>query len=251
MSDHFRGNHANDIDGRKSYYPAMLDVTDRPCVIVGGGSVAERKAAALLEAGAKVTVVSPTITGQFEAWEAEGKLEVLAQPYTVGMPILAKAWLIFTATDNAEVNAQVHAEAEALGKLVNVVDDAGASSFIVPSFMRRGELTIAVSTGGSSPAAAVVVRKQLELMFGEEYGSYLDLLHELRLALQKTVDDTKIRQKLFRMMLDWPLLALFQMGLMDETLQTELVRRVVEEPTIEGIERVGAWLSLQMPVKGQ
>lgn len=234
-------------DGVKIWYPVLLDLEGKPCLIVGGGRVAERKARTLMEAGASVTLVSPQLTPQLEAWTAEGLIRTRREEYTTGLPVLAEALLVFAATGNAEVNAQICAEAEAHGKLVNSVDDAEAGGFIVPATLRRGRLTLAVSTAGASPALAVKVRRQLEDVFGEEYAPYLELMHELRMTVQANVSDSSKRQELFRAMLAWELLPLFKPGeLPNDHFRSELLRRVAEDPTPEGIRSIGDWLlSLQ------
>ncbi|WP_261381185.1 precorrin-2 dehydrogenase/sirohydrochlorin ferrochelatase family protein [Paenibacillus cremeus] len=238
----------------RPYYPVMLNMAGAPCCLIGGGRVAERKALALLEAEAHVTVVSPVFTPQLEAWAAAGSITALRRRYEPGLPALAAARLVFASTDDASVNAAVRAEAEALGKLVNVADDAAASGFIVPATVRRGRLTLAVSTAGASPAAAAMVRRRLEGTFGPEYGPYLELLHELRLVVQQAVPDTAVRQELFRAMLEWQLLPLLKSEASSEALETlrgDLLHRVQQAPTLEGIRSIGAWIGLQQPEAGR
>ncbi|MBP1156611.1 MULTISPECIES: bifunctional precorrin-2 dehydrogenase/sirohydrochlorin ferrochelatase [unclassified Paenibacillus] len=227
----------------KTWYPIMLDLEGKPCLIVGGGRVAERKARTLMKAGASVTVVSPQVTPQLEAWKAEGLIQTQHEVYTIGLAVLAEAWLVFAATGDAMVNAQVCAEAEALGKLVNSADDAETGGFIVPATLRRGRLTLAISTAGASPALAAKVRRQLEDVFGEEYEHYLELLHELRLTVQAIVPDTSERQELFRAMLGWELLPLLKSNSVSTVqLRSELLKRVEADPTTEGIHLIGSWL---------
>ncbi|MCM3270904.1 precorrin-2 dehydrogenase/sirohydrochlorin ferrochelatase family protein [Paenibacillus elgii] len=229
--------------GVKSYYPAMLDLEGRPCAVIGGGRVAERKARALLEAGAHVTVVSPVFTPQLEAWAASGAVRALRERYAPGLPALAEARLVFAATDDASVNAQVCAEAEALGKFVNAADDGAGGGFLVPAAVRRGRLTLAVSTAGASPGLAAALRRRLEEAFGEEYAPYVELLHELRGIVQQAVPETGQRQELFRGMLEWELLSLLRSGRVDPAeLRAELARRVLQDPTTGGIEAIGDWL---------
>lgn len=236
----------------KTWYPVMLDLESKPCLIVGGGRVAERKARALMEAGASVTVVSPQVTPQLEAWADEGLIRTQKNVYTIGLAVMAEARLVFAATGDATVNAQVCAEAEALGKLVNSADDAEAGGFIVPATLRRGRLTLSISTAGASPALAAKVCRQLEDTFGEEYAHYLELLHELRSAVQTTVADTSERQELFRAMMSWELLPLLKSDSVSTVqLRSELLKRLEADPTIEGIHLIGAWLRrLQDPLNG-
>ncbi|UQZ86728.1 Precorrin-2 dehydrogenase [Paenibacillus konkukensis] len=222
-----------------NYYPLMINIADKPCVIVGGGAVAERKAQALLEAGAAVTVVSPEATSRLRQWQQEGKLRLIAEPYRPLMSCIRSAYLIFAATDRPDVNKAVRLEAEQQGKLVNVADDAVRSGFIVPATVRRGKLLIAVSTAGASPAVAKKVKRELEQAFGEEYEQYLDLLQELRVLIQSVVPDTQRRQELFKRMLEWELLSWIRSGRFDERAKAELLERIGLEPTAQGMDAIG------------
>ncbi|ULL17876.1 bifunctional precorrin-2 dehydrogenase/sirohydrochlorin ferrochelatase [Paenibacillus sp. H1-7] len=226
----------------KNYYPLMLDLQDKPCVIIGGGAVAERKAESLIEAGASVTVISPVCTHKLVQWAESGVLEAVYETYRTQMPQVQRAVLVFAATDRPDINEAVRLEAEALGKLVNVADDAERSGFIVPAAVRRGRLLLAVSTAGASPAVARKVKQELEQSFGEEYGEYLELLQELRLIVQRMVSDTKVRQEMFRRMLDWELLPWIRSGELQAAEKDELIRRIELEPTPGTMERIRIWI---------
>ena len=235
---------------RKTYYPLMLQAEDKPCVIIGGGSVAERKAEALLEAGARVTVISPACTPRLGGWAKDGTIKHIPSTYQPGMQELANALLVFAATNRSEVNAAIRMEAEAMGKLVNVADDSEGSGFIVPATVRRGRLLIAVSTAGASPAAARKVKQQLEETFGDEYEAYLDLLQELRVFVQSIVEDTAVRQQWFRHMLEWELLLLIRSGRLEPPDRLNLMEMIHKDPTTEGMERVKDWLQSRLPSTG-
>lgn len=237
---------SHSADKESSYYPLMLNVMGQPCFVVGGGAVAERKAQGLLEAGARVTMVSPSFTPQLEVWEQQGRLTLVREAYRCGMPEVREALLLFAATDNHEVNEAVCLEARALGKLVNSADDAEGSGFIVPAVVRRGKLLLTVSTSGASPAVARKVREQLEQSFGEEYEVYLDLLHELRLWVQANVSGTQVRQEMFRHMLAWPLLDWIRTGALHQEAKDELLDRLASEPTVAGIAAVSTWIQEQV-----
>lgn len=226
----------------KNYYPVMLDLQDKPCVIIGGGAVAERKAESLIEAGASVTVISPVCTPRLVEWAEIGMLETVYEAYRTHLAQVQRAVLVFAATDRPEINEAVRLEAEALGKLVNVADDAEHSGFIVPAAVRRGMLLLAVSTAGASPAVARKVKQELEQSFGEEYGEYLELLQELRMLIQHKLSDTKMRQEMFRRMLDWELLPWIRSEGFQAAEKDELVRRIELEPTFETMERIGSWI---------
>jgi len=162
-------------------YPIFVILEDKPCLVVGGGSVGERKVLDLLEAGARVTVLSkgltPTLTKLAQAGEIRYLNEVFTPDRVNGMV------LVLAATDDLELNAQVSAAAQARGIWVNVADAPEYCSFIVPARVRRGELTLAISTGGASPAVAQKLRQELEQRFGPEYKPYLALLQGVRTRL--------------------------------------------------------------------
>jgi len=168
-----------------SYYPVFLDTADKRCVVIGGGQVALRKVNTLLEYGAKIDVISPEICPEL-AGLLPTKLEqirIFPRHYRPGD--LAGAFLAIVATDNHEINFQVAREARSQGVLVNVVDNAENSDFILPSLVRRGDVTIAVSTAGRSPALARKIRTRLERDFGEEYAILVKLVAEIRRELKQ------------------------------------------------------------------
>ncbi|MFC1872130.1 bifunctional precorrin-2 dehydrogenase/sirohydrochlorin ferrochelatase [Chloroflexota bacterium] len=163
------------------YYPVFLKLNNQPCVVVGGGEVALRKVFTLREYGAHVTVISPEISPEMERMGSSGEIAVLKRAYHEGD--LAGAFLTIAATDDKEINYAVSAEARRCRCLVNVVDDGENSDFIVPSIMKRGDITVAVSTGGRSPALARKLRLHLEEVLGDEYSKLLDIVAEVRVEL--------------------------------------------------------------------
>ena len=160
------------------YYPALLDLRDRLVVLVGGGRVAARKAASLLDCGARLRLVAPEICAEIKALLPEGGIEHRAREFEPGD--LQGAVLAVSATDHESVNRQVAEEAEKRGMFVNVVDVPWLCSFIVPAVVRRDALVLAVSTSGASPAAARKVRQGLEREFGPEWGPYLRIMAAAR-----------------------------------------------------------------------
>ncbi|HID64919.1 MAG TPA: bifunctional precorrin-2 dehydrogenase/sirohydrochlorin ferrochelatase [Anaerolineae bacterium] len=182
-------------------YPLTLVGLDAArCVVVGGGAVAARKVAGLRQAGAKPIVISPTLCPELEAQAAQGEVEVVRRPYRQGD--LTGARLVIAATDDPAVNEAVCREAQAVGCLINVVDDPAHCSFFVPAVVRRGALTIAVSTGGKSPALARRIRQQLESLFDPAYGPLLDLLSRMRPTVQAAVSDPRRRATFWERLLD-------------------------------------------------
>lgn len=165
------------------HYPVFLRIQGRRCVVVGGGPVASRKAKALLEHGAKVKVVSPELCPELKELAETNTIQFVSRSYEDGD--LRRVTLAVAATDDAQINQKVLAEARKRGVLINVVDDLENSDFIVPSYLRRGDVTIAISTGGKSPALARKIRTKLETDFGPEYGSLATLLDEVRSELKK------------------------------------------------------------------
>lgn len=150
------------------YYPVALQMTDRAVVVVGGGAVAARKVDALLAAGARVTVVAPALAPSLAGLAAEGRITHVQRNYRGG-DVEGHA-LTFVAVDDPAVSRRVAEEARARGVWVNVADDAEHCDFLLPSVLRRGELVVAVSTGGASPALARAVRERLEAVVGEDDG---------------------------------------------------------------------------------
>jgi siroheme synthase-like protein len=166
-----------------SYYPIYLEMTGRCCAVIGGGAVAERKVEALLAAGAAVTIISPIVTDLLGRWVEEGRVSHTARRYAPGD--IAGYELAFIATDDSAVNAAVYEEGRNRGVWVNAADDPAHCDFILPSVLRRGELTIAVSTGGKSPALSRSIREQLESHFSDDYRSLVEVAAEVRNELQQ------------------------------------------------------------------
>jgi siroheme synthase-like protein len=165
------------------YYPLFLNIAGRRCVVVGGGQVALRKVEMLLEFGAEVLAISPEFCPELEEMARDGCVTLLGRSYQAGD--LRDARVAVAATDDNETNQAVVREARERGALVNVVDDAAASDFIVPSYVHRGDVTVAVSTAGRSPALARKLRTRLEEQFGPEYATLALLLGEVRAEVRK------------------------------------------------------------------
>jgi precorrin-2 dehydrogenase/sirohydrochlorin ferrochelatase len=181
----------------------MVDLAGRRAVVVGGGAVAERKVRRLLECRADVTVVSPTATAPLRRLAAAGRLDLVRRE--VRTSDLRGAFLVLAATDRAEVNRRVAQAATRRGALVNVADDPAACTFQAPAVARRGDLTIAISTGGGSPALAKRIRERLETVIGPEYEAFLDALRALRERIRRAVPDSAARQALLRRAVASPL----------------------------------------------
>lgn len=173
------------------YLPLFLDVTGQACVVIGGGAVAERKVRALIEAAAKVTVVSPSVTSGMAEEIRRGTVQHVGRAYKYGD--IRGFKLAFVATGAAGVAAAASREAKELGVPVNVADVPGLCTFITPSVLRRGDLQIAISTGGASPGLARALRQQLEESFGAEYAVLVELLAAARRYLHEREPDVRRR----------------------------------------------------------
>jgi precorrin-2 dehydrogenase/sirohydrochlorin ferrochelatase len=160
------------------YYPICLDISGKRCVVIGGGNVAERKVERLLACGARVEVVGKELTPALAAWKGDGR--IIHREADFEEAHLAGASLVIGATDDETVNGRVAQSARARGIPVNIVDDPARCDFILPSVVERGDLVIAVSTGGKSPALARKIREELEGVYGMEYAILLEILGELR-----------------------------------------------------------------------
>ena len=163
------------------YIPIFFDVTGRPCIVIGGGEVAARKVESLIEAGARVTVVSPRLSPSLQAAVARGLVTHIARDYAPGD--IKGCVLSYAATDDPKLHRELAAEARTLGIPINVADVPELCSFIAPAVVKRGALQIAISTSGASPAFAARIRRELDDRFGAEYALTLDLMRAARRRL--------------------------------------------------------------------
>jgi len=160
------------------FYPILVDLQGKKALVVGGGKVAQRKIETLLEHGATVQVVAKELTASLEELRRAGRIEFLGEEFSE--TFVDGVFVVFAATDDASLNRRVSRTAQQRSLLVNAVDQPADCNFIVPSVLSRGDLVIAVSTSGKSPAFARKVRVELEQSFGEEYGLFLNLMGNLR-----------------------------------------------------------------------
>ena len=189
-------NHGDDEIRRSVPYSIALILEDSHCLVVGGGTVALRKVEALMESGAKVKVVSPDVAPELAALQETEVLDIERRKFLV--EDLAGIFLVISATDDREVNELVAKEARRRGMLVNVVDVPELCNFYVNAQVRRGDLTISVSTGGASPALAGKIRREIEGVYGEEYADFLALMREYRPVIIGKVPDLDDRGKVFK-----------------------------------------------------
>ena len=161
------------------------------CLIVGGGTVAQRKAATLLDAKATITVVSPKVTPRLSAWVKRGIITWKVGKYRTRH--LKGATLVIGATNDTFVNEQVFQDACSAGIPVNIVDDPAHCTFIVPSVFTKGPFQLAVSTGGAAPAIAAKLRREIEKMISDEHVSLVTELKKMRPEIKRldAADKTK------------------------------------------------------------
>jgi precorrin-2 dehydrogenase/sirohydrochlorin ferrochelatase len=195
-------------------YPVNFNLNKRECLVLGGGEVAERKTNALLSAGGRVTVLSPRLTPKLRELSAKGRITHVNSSFHPGS--IGSFFLVFCATDNAEVNRLAADEARNKGALVNVADAPELCDFTVPANVVRGDLVITVSTNGKSPALARRLREELEQRYGPEYGLYLELVARLRSELMMRPGTATQRQSFWRDLLDHEVLDLLRAGKINE-----------------------------------
>ena len=193
-----------------AYYPVYLSLAERLVVVIGGGSIAERKVAGLLPSGARVRVVALELTPELARLAGSGEIEHRARDYRPGD--LEGAFLALAEPGGAVRDEAFSTEAEARGIFANVEDVVECCSFIAPSIVRRGDLVIAISTSGRAPALAVRLRQRLEQELGPEYGALLELAGRLRRPLARAVPEFEERRRRWYELVDSEVLALFRAG---------------------------------------
>jgi siroheme synthase-like protein len=198
--------------GRPSVYPVSLIVAGRPCLVVGAGPVARRKIEGLARAGARVTVVAPRVEPDVERLAAERDVVIERRPYRRGEA--ARYRLVITATGTPELDAGVAADADAAGVWVNSADDSAHCTFLLPAIHRDGPVTVAVSTGGASPALATWLRCQIAAALGEGLGNLAAVLADARRTIQESGRTTESID--WHSILTGPLLELVRSGRLDD-----------------------------------
>ena len=177
------------------YYPVNLDILNRKCLVVGGGGVGTRKVITLLDCGAIVTVVSPDVSEKLLKLAGNDSITWEKRSYLTSD--LDGIFLVIGATDDEELNRQISADAEKINLLCNIADRPDVCNFILPSIVNRGDLVIAISTSGKSPAFAKTLRKELEKQFGAEYAEFLRLMGAIRKKLLSEKHEPEAHKHLF------------------------------------------------------
>jgi len=183
-----------------SLYPVNLNIENSLCLVVGGGLVALRKCHGLLQAKAKVRVISPELVQELHALSESGAIEWFERPFVEGD--LEGVQLVFAATNNRTVQLLIEREAKKHSVLLNIVDAPIESDFHVPAHFRRGPMLVTVSTGGGSPALAKQLRKQLEKEIGPGYTAVVELMGLVREDVIKHSSDSQVNGDIFRRLIE-------------------------------------------------
>ena len=197
-------------------YPLFADLSRRAVLVVGGGAVAERKIAALLEAQAEVTVNAPELTPLLQGWVRQGRIAHRSDPFQDSW--LERVWVVVAATSDRELNARVASQGELRRIFVNVVDDAALCSFHVPAVIDRAPLTIAISSGGDAPMLARLLRERLETLLDHSLGALASLAQKLRKRIRVRFPDMAARRGFYESLFAGPVAALLRQGRPDEAL---------------------------------
>ena len=195
-----------------AYYPLFLEVKGRPCLVVGGGQVAARKVEGLLAAEARVTVISPSLEADLSKLKAERRIQHIGRGYQHAD--LKGYTVVIAATDDEATNERVADDARHSGIPINVVDQPALCDFIVPSVIRRGDVVIAISTGGLSPALARWLREELEAYLSEDFEHLAALLAEVRHDLRER--GISVEPEAWQQAIDSPLRELIAAGRLED-----------------------------------
>lgn len=190
------------------YYPVCLDVKDRRCLVVGGGRVGTRKVKTLLDCGAQVTVISPETTDTLDQLVALDAIVLKRRSYRSSD--MDDVFLVIGATDDEALNHRIHQDAEQRQRLCNIADQPHRCNFILPSIIQQGDLMIAISTSGRSPAFAKHLRRRLQDQFGPEYGRLLDLMGAVREKLLAADHAPEVHKPLFEKLIESGLLEMIK-----------------------------------------
>jgi len=195
-------------------YPIYLSLAGKKCLIIGGGLVAERKAASLLEYGAQIKVISPRVEKTIAEWANDDLLIWTARVFAVDD--LEGSFMVFIATDDNSLNQEIAWLCRQRGILVNAVDDPPNCDFFVPSVLRRDSLAVAISTEGKSPLFAARLRRELEAIITEEHGKFVNILGQIREEVKNSSLDINQRKQILEQIINSDILALLLAGCDEE-----------------------------------
>ncbi|MBF0225371.1 MAG: bifunctional precorrin-2 dehydrogenase/sirohydrochlorin ferrochelatase [Desulfobacterales bacterium] len=207
------------------YYPIILDITDKNCLVVGGGAVATRKAKSLLEGEANVTIVSLEFTAELKLMAEKGELKIIKKGYD--SLDIDKMFLVIGATDNEALNLKIYEDAKARNLLCNIVDFPKGCNFILPSVIKRGDLMVSISTSGKSPAFARYLREKFENNFGIEYEIFLKLMGSIRTKLLLQAKSPEIHKNTFLKLIESDILENIKLNKINKI--NEILRQILGE----------------------
>jgi precorrin-2 dehydrogenase/sirohydrochlorin ferrochelatase len=219
------------VSGR--FYPLLVNIENRTCLVVGGGPVGERKVRGLLRRGARVRLVARDLTEDLKGRAEEGRLQWIAREYVAAQ--IEGAALVFAATSDEALNRRIAEDAAARSVWCNAATEPERGSFIVPAVLERGALTVAVATDGLSPAAARRLRDELETRVAREWSAYLDFLGGLRTAVQALGLDSSENQRIFREAVKLPLVEWLHEGRREDAVEavSKVCQGLLERERIE------------------
>lgn len=210
-----------------NWYPLMLRLEGRTCVIVGGGTIATHKIQSLLDTNAVVIVISQTLHPTLLTLAADHKITVQQIAYTTGLLDLLHPLLVFAATDNPDLNQQIAADAHKVGALVDVVNDHAGRDFMNMATVQRGSVTVAISTGGASPALSAHLQREVESLVGIEYGTLADWMAEARPHIMASISAQPQRAKVWHRVLESSILDTLRQG--DEAQARQTFDQIIHE----------------------
>lgn len=209
-------------------YPVMMNLEGKQVTVVGGGGVALRKIGSLLESGARVTVVSPEVESDLARVAADGLIDWIREPFHESiLDRYPQTLLVFGTTDRRDVNLAIHKACVERKIPCNIADVPDLCTFIVPAVITQGDLMIAISTGGSSPALARRIREDLEKRYGPEYASMTKIMGELRKQVLKTGSSADENRKLFLEIVDSGILSALRNN--DRERALEILRAILPD----------------------
>ena len=183
------------------YYPIMLDLKDKKCLVVGGGSVATRKIRHLLDVEADVHIIAKNLTSEIQKLVDEERVKYVGQLYDPSH--INQTWLVFAATNDNEFNQEIAKDCEKLGVFCNCVTSPELGSFIVPAYFRKGKLTISVATSGIGPALAAKIRDHISEDFGDDCSLYVEFFEKWRKFILSLDVDTSRKHEILRKTADF------------------------------------------------
>ena len=215
--------------------PIFLKLTDKPCLVVGGGTVAERKVCLLQRAGASITVIAPSVTESLQAQIDQGVIAHLPAQYSDG--VVAGYWLIIAATDDELLNHRIAANADAAGRFCNVVDDNAASSFILPAIVDRSPVVVAIGTEGNAPVLAQQLKNRIEAWIPARIGELAEQAGRWRQLVKKRFTSVRDRRRFWQRFFQGPIaehLLAGRQSAAEKAMRAELVGKIQTDKKSQG-----------------